>query len=645
MDTSSKNKNKWRWFIGIIVGIIVTLGACIAMQFILAAKAAFGDSAWTGRYGYSGTREFIEYINGIAIHYTTLSNQPHGFELTLGAEAARVLAEYGEKLLFVGLFFCMFLLVWFLRSSRVWKHTENPHRKGIAYIAELLLLALCCLPMMYYEYSWYYENFYVRQRYSSYDVVGLIEHVIDLSMPMIQMQVYFFVCLWFLRPVFKIGLKQYLKEYSLLCLFGRGCVKVWRTFKTELAEADFSKKPVRILRKAVLIQFVVLLVCVCCWFVGIPLLMVYSVTLFFFLNRQYKRAESGYSVVLKEVEGIANGDLDGQAEGDFGMFRPLGTGLSKIKQGFRKAVEEEVKSERMKTELITNVSHDLKTPLTAILTYVELLKQEDITEEERASYIGTLQQKSNRLKVLIEDLFEVSRAASNTIELQQTEVDLVKMVKQVAVEHEEQFAEAVLTLRQTMPEEACKVYVDGQKTYRIFENLFSNICKYAMQGSRVYVRVYEKLGWYYAELKNMSAMELTVAAEELTERFVRGDSSRNTEGSGLGLAIAKSLTVLQGGSFRIETDGDLFKVELGFPKLMYAEDKEKKEDSERNIEPQTVEMEEEEDIEVPQNVVEKEELEVFHETSEDGEEECDSEEQKAECDSEEWVMQEEDKRE
>ncbi|MBQ8800602.1 MAG: HAMP domain-containing histidine kinase [Lachnospiraceae bacterium] len=632
MDTSSKNKNKLRWFIGIIVGIIVTVGACLAMQFILAAKESVGDFAWTERYDYTGMREYVKYINGQPIHYMT-TTQSDVFGIVLGEELAGVLAKYGEVLLFAGMIFCMFLLVCFLRCERIWKHTENPHRKGIAYVAELLVVALCCLPAVYYEYSWYYDNFYIWQRYSSNDWVGMIEYAIDLSYPIVEMLVYFFVCLWFIRPVFKLGLKQYLREYSLLCLIGRGFRKVWRTFKEELDAMDFSKKPIRVLGISVLIQFGILFLCVCCWFVGIPLLILYSLALFFFLNRQYKKAESGYSAVLREVEGIARGDLNGTAEGDFGMFRPLGTGLTTIKDGFRKAVEEEVKSERMKTELITNVSHDLKTPLTAILTYVELLKQENLTAEERDSYIGTLEQKSHRLKVLIEDLFEVSRAASNNIELFRTEVDLVKLIKQVAVEHEEQFAEAVLTLRQTMPGDICKVYVDGQKTYRIFENLFSNICKYAMPGSRVYVRVYEKMGWYYAELKNMSAMELTVAAEELTERFVRGDSSRNTEGSGLGLAIAKSLTTLQGGSFRIETDGDLFKVELGFPQVMYVEEKAEKEDSERNIEPQDVEMEAEEEIE------------VFHETSEDGEEESDSEEQKAECDSEEWAVQEEDKQE
>ena len=289
------------------------------------------------------------------------------------------------------------------------------------------------------------------------------------------------------------------------------------------------------------------------------------------LVKFYQKTRAEYRVLVSEVDKMVEGELTDPVAGELGMFEPIGAELDKVKQGFRKAVEEEVRSERMKTELITNVSHDLKTPLTAILTYVELLKQEGITEEERATYIATLEKKSNRLKVLIEDLFEISRAASNTVELMQTEVDLVKMVKQAAVEHEELLTAATLSLRRTMPEEPCMVYVDGQKTYRIFENLFSNICKYAMPGSRVYVRVYEKMGWYYAELKNISAMELSVDAEELTERFVRGDASRNTEGSGLGLAIAKSLTEVQGGSFRVETDGDLFKVEVGFPKLIYEE--------------------------------------------------------------------------
>lgn len=627
MDTSSKNKNKWRWVIGIIVGMIVVAASCYAMRFVLATREVINPALEPGGGPLFG-ETYVKYINGEVYYYTTSSDSVYK---GINAEAAHFIAEYGDGILLATIAMCMFLLVCFLRSKLIWKNTETVHRRGIFYTAELLLMLLCFCVVIPIEFFRYYNYFPNWQTWNARDMVTQVEYMANLSIMIIVAAVYFFACFWWLRPLFKLGIKEYLREYSLLCLLGRGCRNAWRTFKTELDATDFGKKPVRVLGISVLIQFGILFLCVCCWFVGIPLLILYSLALFFFLNRQYKKVESGYLAVRQEVEEIANGNLTGTAEADFGMFHPLGTGLSKIKNGFRKAVEEEVKSERMKTELITNVSHDLKTPLTAILTYVELLKQENLTEEERASYIGTLEQKSHRLKVLIEDLFEVSRAASNNIELFRTEVDLVKLVKQVAVEHEELFAEAVLTLRQTMPEDVCKVYVDGQKTYRIFENLFSNICKYAMPGSRVYVRVYEKMGWYYAELKNMSEMELTVAAEELTERFVRGDSSRNTEGAGLGLAIAKSLTTLQGGSFRIETDGDLFKVELGFPQVMYVEDKEKKEDSEGNIELQAVEM--------------GEEIGLFqeNETPEDGEEECYSEEQKAECDSEEWAVQEEDK--
>ena len=216
----------------------------------------------------------------------------------------------------------------------------------------------------------------------------------------------------------------------------------------------------------------------------------------------------------------------------------------------------------MKTELITNVSHDLKTPLTAITTYVELLKKEDITEEERRSYIDTLDKKSLRLKVLIEDLFEVSKASSNYITLNMMDVDVVNLMKQVSIEHTDKYEAAGIELRWNVPEEKVILSLDNQKTYRIFENLFVNIQKYAKPNSRVYFDVTENDSDVTITMKNMSAFELNVRPEELTERFVRGDASRNTEGSGLGLAIARSFTEAQNGSFEVAVDGDLFKTTI-----------------------------------------------------------------------------------
>lgn len=563
MDTNLKNKNKWRWVIGIIVGLIVTVGAFFALQYILLAVGNAGHAVREGSYNSNGEWIYYKFVNGRKIRYTT--NRPDLFAIGMSDNLAIFLAEYGVTLLLAAIALCMFLLVWFLRCKRIWKNTECVHRRGIAYVAELLVFALCCLPMVFIELGLYLESFNVWQEWGAYNPITLIEYVVELLCPIVGGQLYFFLCFWYLRPLFTLGVKEYLREYSLLWAIGRVCKRWWKKFKAELDTVDFSKNTTKLLMKAVLIQFAILFVCVCCWFIGIPLLIVYSVVLFFLLKRQYKKAENGYYEILRETSKIANGDLTGQIEGDFGMFQPLGEELGKVKTGFRKAVEEEVKSQRMKTELITNVSHDLKTPLTAIMTYVELLKNEDITPEERASYVDTLDKKSKRLKILIEDLFEVSRAASNNLTLHLMDVDLVQLVKQVAVEYEDKFAEVGLYLRQNMAAERAVVQLDGQKTSRILENLFANVCKYALPDSRVYAEVSAKDGRAFVTLKNISAEELTVSGEEIVERFVRGDSSRNTEGSGLGLAIAKNLTEAQGGTFSVDIDGDLFKARLSFP--------------------------------------------------------------------------------
>ena len=224
---------------------------------------------------------------------------------------------------------------------------------------------------------------------------------------------------------------------------------------------------------------------------------------------------------------------------------------------------QEVKSERTKSELITNVSHDLKTPLTAIITYVNLLKQENVTEEERKSYIRVLDQKSMRLKVLIEDLFEVSKASSGTVSLHLENVDIVSLLKQVRFELADKIDASGIEFRYNLPEERILLHLDSQKTYRVFENLLVNITKYGMPGTRAYIQVVrEDDGHVLITMRNISARELEVSPEELTERFVRGDTSRNTEGSGLGLAIAGSFVEVQGGTMKLEVEDDLFRVSI-----------------------------------------------------------------------------------
>ena len=365
------------------------------------------------------------------------------------------------------------------------------------------------------------------------------------------------VCIY---PVFSVGLKEYIRQYSFIYQIFPWIRKKWNQFTDEVNHIDFSDKTTKTILKIVVLNFLILAVLMCMWMFGIVGLVIYSLVLFYLLKKYYDRIRKDYNVLMRGVQRIAEGDLDTVITEDIGVFEPFKEQLTQIRTGFKKAVDEEVKSQRMKTELITNVSHDLKTPLTAITTYVELLKKEDITEEERRSYIETLEKKSMRLKILIEDLFEVSKASTNNITLNLMDVDVVNLMKQVSVEHADKFEQMGLQLRWNVPEEKVILPLDNQKTYRIFENLFVNIQKYAMPNSRVYIDVEKSETDVTVTMRNMSAVELHTSGDELAERFVRGDASRNTEGSGLGLAIARSFTEAQKGSLHIAVDGDLFKV-------------------------------------------------------------------------------------
>ncbi|MGL5352778.1 MAG: sensor histidine kinase, partial [Clostridium sp.] len=246
-------------------------------------------------------------------------------------------------------------------------------------------------------------------------------------------------------------------------------------------------------------------------------------------------------------------------------FTVLAENINAIGSGLDNAIEERVKSERMKSELITNVSHDLKTPLTSILNYVDLLKQEEVKPEHLNDYITILDQKSKRLKVLIEDLFEAAKATSGTVELNIEKIQLNQLLTQSIAEMEGKINEANLDMKINFPENKIYINADGKKLFRVFENLISNIVKYSLGGTRVYIDLCSDDENAYVTFKNISAYELDFEDGEITERFKRGDASRSEEGSGLGLSIAKGLIEIQGGEFTIQSDGDLFKatVKLG----------------------------------------------------------------------------------
>lgn len=361
-----------------------------------------------------------------------------------------------------------------------------------------------------------------------------------------------------------LGFKRWFWERTLtgilLCRGRRILDDTCRMVKS----VDFRDRPTRLIVRVVAVNFVLLSVMSCFWFFGIFGVLVYSIVLFFLLKRMYNEMQKKYRLLLDATEKIAAGNLDVEITEELGIFEPLKEEIEKVQQGFRVAVAEEVRSRSMKTELITNVSHDLKTPLTAIITYIDLLKQEDITEEERRSYLQILDQKSLRLKRLIEDLFEISKANSDNATLNLMEVDVVSLMKQVRLELDDRIRESNLDFRWNFPERKVIRMLDSEKTYRIFENLLVNIIKYAMPGTRAYVDIAEEGEKAVISMKNISSAEIAQDGEVLTERFVRGDASRNTEGSGLGLAIAKSFTELQKGTMEVEVEADLFKVRLQF---------------------------------------------------------------------------------
>lgn len=305
---------------------------------------------------------------------------------------------------------------------------------------------------------------------------------------------------------------------------------------------------------------------------GFIVLMALGVDLYALIKMAQLNIEKGK--IKKGVMRIAAGDTEYKipTEGMSGDNRDMAEMINHIGEGIQNAVEKSLKDERLKTDLITNVSHDIKTPLTSIINYVGLLKQENFEDPKIQRYLDILDQKSQRLKTLTEDVVEASKISSGNINLEFINLNLVEMIHQTTGEFAEKFEKKGLTAVVNVPEEPAIVRVDGRRMWRVIENIYNNAAKYAMPGTRVYADLSMDKSLVVFSLKNVSEYPLNITADELTERFIRGDVSRSTEGSGLGLSIAQNLTQMQGGEFKLYVDGDLFKVTVTFPRIRAKEE-------------------------------------------------------------------------
>lgn len=299
---------------------------------------------------------------------------------------------------------------------------------------------------------------------------------------------------------------------------------------------------------------------------GILLDIVFWIWCYYKIMKEVDKFKQIHDAIEKIYKGDTNIKLDESLY--TGVLKELAIYINDIAGGFSNAIKESLKSERLKTELITNVSHDIKTPLTSIINYVDLLKQENIQNEKAKEYIEVLDNKSQRLKKLIEDLVEASKASSGNIKINKEVLNVKELLNQVTGEFEDKFNSRGLNIISKLPEETVYIKADSRYLYRVLENTYSNVAKYAEENTRVYIDcILEEENTVAIYVKNISKDELNISADELMQRFVRGDKSRNTEGSGLGLSIAKSLTELQDGTFNIYLDGDLFKVAIKFKRV------------------------------------------------------------------------------
>jgi len=382
------------------------------------------------------------------------------------------------------------------------------------------------------------------------------------------MFVIFLIILYFAMLSFLMNFIVNIKAKTLLknMLIVRFFRYIFRSIGNALRNADVTKKAVLYFGLFVASEFIILLMFSMLGTEGTSalLFLLFLVNIFIFIV--IYKVMTGVTEIEIAEQNIIAGNLDyklntAKYKGD---LKIIAEGLNEIGTGLENAVSGRMKSERFKTELITNVSHDIKTPLTSIINYTDLLKKENIETEPVKGYIEVLDRQSERLKKLINDLLEASKASSGNIKMDIAEVDAGLMLEQVYGEYQDKFEKAGLTGIVTKPSETVHIKADVNHLFRVFDNILGNVVKYAQPDTRVYIDLIKNAGKVTIAFKNISKEKLNITGEELMERFVRGDRARNTEGSGLGLSIAKSLTNLMGGELEIMVDGDLFKVEVRF---------------------------------------------------------------------------------
>ena len=371
---------------------------------------------------------------------------------------------------------------------------------------------------------------------------------------------YIVASIWVVTTIKRIKAREFLRSFTTYKIIR------WIYHKFKNLRATFKNKTPE--TKKIFWYYIVFIaisiILASLFYTGLAILLLIAFWIYsYFRIRKYVNKQAKIEEALKNIyEGKTDIYVD-ESELE-GILKRMAIYINDIAGGFSNAIKESLKSERLKTELITNVSHDIKTPLTSIINYVDLIKKEDIQNEKIKEYVDILDKKSQRLKKLTEDLVEASKASSGNIKLNLEEIRVKELINQTIGEFKDKFENKKLIIETNMPEDDVKITADNRYMYRIIENLFSNITKYAQDGTRVYIDVKNKNKNIEISIKNISKDRLNISADELMQRFVRGDKSRYTEGSGLGLSIAKSLTELQKGTFNITIDGDLFKVEMRF---------------------------------------------------------------------------------